>query len=361
MSTNQQKENSRSNNEEEVDLGSLFTIIGKGFSKFFNFIGGIFKGIFHFLISILIFLKENSLKIGIAAIIGLVVGFFLEIKSSDSFSSVLLVEPNYESVSQLYNNINYYNDLVVQKDTVGIQNVFNLDKETAASLKEFSIAPIINENDIINAYNDFVLEADTTTVNSYSFKEFKISFNDLDYHIHKINVIAEKNDIFNKLEEVILSSVVKNKYFNRVKELTNENLNRTDSLLRQNLGQVDSLRKVYMQVMIEEAKKQSNGTSIDLGGEKRSTKELELFETNRKLNSELIDVISSKSNMSEVINVISNFQPIGTEIKGATNNYAFLLTVLCAGLMTLFILLRQLNNYLNNYKKQECKQLLSQE
>jgi len=361
MSTNQQKENSRSNNEEEVDLGSLFTIIGKGFSKFFNFIGGIFKGIFHFLISILIFLKENSLKIGIAAIIGLVVGFFLEIKSSDSFSSVLLVEPNYESVSQLYNNINYYNDLVVQKDTVGIQNVFNLDKETAASLKEFSIAPIINENDIINAYNDFVLEADTTTVNSYSFKEFKISFNDLDYHIHKINVIAEKNDIFNKLEEVILSSVVKNKYFDRVKELTNENLNRTDSLLRQNLGQVDSLRKVYMQVMIEEAKKQSNGTSIDLGGEKRSTKELELFETNRKLNSELIDVISSKSNMSEVINVISNFQPIGTEIKGATNNYAFLLTVLCAGLMTLFILLRQLNNYLNNYKKQECKQLLSQE
>ena len=351
MSTNQQKENSRSNNEEEVDLGSLFTIIGKGFSKFFNFIGGIFKGIFHFLISILIFLKENSLKIGIAAIIGLVVGFFLEIKSSDSFSSVLLVEPNYESVSQLYNNINYYNDLVVQKDTVGIQNVFNLDKETAASLKEFSIAPIINENDIINAYNDFVLEADTTTVNSYSFKEFKISFNDLDYHIHKINVIAEKNDIFNKLEEVILSSVVKNKYFDRVKELTNENLNRTDSLLRQNLGQIDSLRKMYMQVMVAESKKQFNGTNIDLGGKKTTRKELEVFETKSKLNSELIDVISSKSSMYEVINVISNFQPIGTEIKGAKNNYAFLLTVLCAGLMILFILLRQLNTYLENYNK----------
>ena len=42
MSTNQQKENSKNNNEEEVDLGSLFTIIGKGFSKFFNFIGNIF-------------------------------------------------------------------------------------------------------------------------------------------------------------------------------------------------------------------------------------------------------------------------------------------------------------------------------
>ena len=351
MSTNQQKENSKSNNEEEVDLGSLFLIIGKGFSKFFNFIGGIFKGIFHFLIVILIFLKENSLKIGIAAIIGFAVGIFLELKSSDTYSSVMLVQPNFKSVSQLYNNINYYNDLVKQKDTVGIQNTFNLDKETAASLKEFSIEPIANENDIINAYNDFVLEVDTATVSSYTFEYFKASFKDLDYKTHEINVIAEKNDVFNKLDEIIISSVVKNKYFSRVKELTNENLNRTDSLLRQNLGQVDSLRKVYMQVMIEEAKKQSNGTSIDLGGEKRSTKELELFATKGDLNLELIDVVIDKSEKYEVVNVISNFQPKGSEIKGVENNKGVQLAILSSILVIFILLLLRLNNYLSAYRK----------
>lgn len=339
------------NSEEEVDLGSLFVIIGKGFSKFFNFIGDIFKGIFHFLIVILIFLKENSLKIGIAAIIGFAVGFFLELKSSDTYSSVMLVQPNFKSVSQLYNNINYYNDLVKQKDTVGIQNTFNLDKETAASLKEFSIEPIANENDIINAYNDFVLEVDTATVSSYTYEYFKASFKDLDYKTHEINVIAEKNDVFNKLDEIIIYSVVKNKYFSRVKELTNENLNRTDSLLRQNLGQVDSLRKVYMQVMIEEAKKQSNGTSIDLGGEKRSTKELELFATKRNLNLELTDVVIDKSEKYEVVNVISNFQPKGSEIKGVTKNKGFLLSIIGAGFMIIFLLLLKVNTFLGNYKK----------
>ncbi|NJN49958.1 MAG: hypothetical protein HC798_00960 [Polaribacter sp.] len=45
--------------EEEVDLGSLFKIIGKGFSNLFNFIGSIFKGIFHFIIQMLIFVKRN--------------------------------------------------------------------------------------------------------------------------------------------------------------------------------------------------------------------------------------------------------------------------------------------------------------
>jgi len=164
-------------------------------------------------------------------------------------------------------------------------------------------------------------------------------------------VIAEKNDVFNKLDEIIISSVVKNKYFSRVKELTNENLNRTDSLLRQNLGQVDSLRKVYMQVMIEEAKKQSNGTSIDLGGEKRSTKELELFATKQNLNSELTDIVIDKSEKYEVVNVISNFQPVGYKIDGVSENKAVQFSILGILLMVVILLFTKINTYLGNYKK----------
>ena len=342
---------SHNNNEEEVDLGSLFKIIGKGFQNLFNFIGNIFKGIFHFFISILIFLKDNIVKIGIAAFIGFAIGVFIQVKSADKYESQMLVQPNFKSANQLYNNISYYNDLVKQKDTANIQKTFKIDKETAASLKKFTIEPIINENDIINSYNDFILDVDTTTVKSYNFEDFKASFSLLDYKIHKINVVSEKNDVFNKLDEVILSSVIKNKYFNRVKELTNENLNRTDSLLRTNLAQIDSLRVVYMKVMLEEAKKQNSGTSIDLGGEMRTTKELELFETNRKINEELEDIVKDKSEKYEVINVISNFQPIGSEIKGVTRNIAFQLSVLGALAMIFILLLIKINSYLNNYKK----------
>ncbi|WP_299062892.1 hypothetical protein [uncultured Polaribacter sp.] len=345
MSTNQR------NNEEEVDLGSLFLIIGKGFSKLFNFIGNIFKDIFHVVITILIFVKKNIIKIGISAIIGFVIGAFLEVKTSDKFGSDMLVQPNFKSARQLYNNVHYYNDLVKQKDTIGIQNTFKLDKKSAASIKKFSIEPIVNESDIINSYNEFILEVDTTTVKSYSFEDFKGSFTTLDYKYHIINVVSEENDVFNKLGDVILSSVVNNKYFSRLKELTNENLNRTDSLFRQNLVQVDSLRKVYMQVMIEEAKKSSNGTNIDLGGEKRTTKEIELFETNRKINKDLKELVEDKSDKYEVINVISNFQPIGYEIKGVVKNKAVQLAALGALLMVFLLLLNKVNIYLNNYKK----------
>ncbi|WP_298781226.1 hypothetical protein [uncultured Polaribacter sp.] len=345
MSTNQK------NNEEEVDLGSLFVIIGKGFRNFFSFIGNIFKGIFHFIILILLFIKSNIIKIGIALAVGFVAGLFLEIKKPTVYASELLLEPNFKSTRQLYNTINFYNDLVKQKDTASLQQIFSLDKSSAGSLKKFEIEPLKIDNDIIAAYDDLILDVDTLTIKSYEYLDFKSSFTDYDYKFHKINVIAEKNDVFKSLENVIISSVVNNKYFSRLKEITNENLNRTDSLYRQNLTQIDSLRKVYMQVLLDEAQKQTAATSIDLGGQKTSTKELELFNTNRKISFDLKELSQEKFNKYEVINVISNFQPIGSEIKGVTKNYAFLLSLLGAGLMIFFLLLRKLNKYLDNYKK----------
>ena len=351
MSTNNKPLNTENNKQEEVDLGSLFVIIGKGFSNFFSFIAKIFKEFFHLLITIFLFLKENSVKIGIALIIGLIPGVFLELTKKASYASDLLVSPNYQSARQLYNNVHYYNDLVLQKDTLRIAQTFNLDKETAASILEFTIEPVKNTSDLINSYNKFVTSVDTLTLQDYTFKDFEKSFTELDYHLHKIHVTAKKNNCFEQLGEVILSSVVKNKYFNRVKELSNENLDRTDALIRNNLGQTDSLRKVYMQVMLEEARKESAGTSIDLGGQKSSTKEIELFETNRNLNAQLSNIVYEKSVKYEVINVISNFQPIGYEVKGLTKNYAFLLGSLSAGLMILFLLLVKFNVFLTNYRK----------
>lgn len=347
MSTNQPQKN----NEEEVDLGSLFIIIGRGFSKFFNFIGSIFKGLFHFFILVLIFLKENIVKIGIATLIGLIAGIILEVKTPSRYASELLLEPNFKSSLQLYNNVNYYNDLVKQKDTLKLQKTFNLTKEDAASLKKFEIEPLKIDTDIINAYNDLILDVDTLTIKSYKYEDFKASFTNYDYKFHKVTVIAGKSDVFDKLDDVIISSVVKNKYFNRLKELTNENLNRTDSVYKESLSQIDSLRKVYMQVMLDEAKKETSGTQIDLGGEKKTTKELELFERNRIINSDLSKIALDKSKKYEVINVISNFQPVGYEIKGITKNYAFQLGALGALLMIFYILLKQVNSYLNHYKK----------
>ncbi|MDG1451350.1 MAG: hypothetical protein P8Q33_01040 [Polaribacter sp.] len=346
MPTNQ------NNNEEEVDLGSLFVIIGRGFSTLFNFIGTFFKFIFLSVIKALVFLKKNFRPIGIAVIIGGVIGGVKEFNKENLFYSQLVLEPNFKSTRQLYNNVNYYNDLVKQKDTAILQKIFNLEMSVAASLRKFQIQPVQIDSDIINSYNSLILSLDTLSVKSFGYESFKESFTNYDYKFHRITVRAEKNDVFDKLADVIISSVVNNNYFNRIKTITNKNLNRTDSLYRQNLIQVDTLRNVYMKVMIEESKKQTSGTSIDLGGQKSKTKEIDLFETNRKINQDLEEIAIKKSTEYDVINIISNFQPIGTKINFITENYIFLFGALGGGFMIFWLLLRQLNTYLENYKQQ---------
>lgn len=341
----------KQNNDEEVDLGSLFTVIGKGFKNFFNFIGNIFKGIFHFLISVLLFFKIHSKKIIIAAVIGGLIGTFLESNNQVKYGSNLLVQPNFGSSLQLYKNINFFNDLVEQEKVLLLASIFNLDSTTAATFTKFEITPIINNNDIIDAYDKFITTVDTLTVKSYDFEEFKMSFTDYDYRIHDIFVESLNDYVFDGLENVIISSVTENEYFNKIKKLNNENLFRTDSLLRENLVQVDSLRKTYMKVMMEESKKELSGTSIDLGGTKTSSKEIELFRTDREINKDLGLIAESIGEKSEVINIISNFQSVGYEVKGITKNYIFIVAGLSVLFVLFVILFLDLNSYLNSYKK----------
>ena len=170
--------NQQQQTDEEIELGSLFVIIGKGFSKLFNFIWSIFKGIFDFFIQILLFIKLNLLKIGVAALIGGIVGFIIETQKEQKFGADMQVQPNFESSRQLYNNINYYNDLVKQKDTSGLAKTFNIDKPTAATLKKFSIEPIRTEND--NPYFSWRLfdaasKANVARVSSFAGKNTKRS------------------------------------------------------------------------------------------------------------------------------------------------------------------------------------------
>jgi hypothetical protein len=349
MSTNQQ------NKEEEVDLGSLFIIIGNGFKKFFNFIGRIFTGIFHFFISILLFLKENVIKLSIATIIGAGVGVYFETQKEDVFGSDLLVQPNFNSARQLYDNVNYYNELVEQEEIDSIASAFGISLEEAKSIRRFEVEPVKSENDILTLYDELILSIDTLTTSltekSYAYNRFKSEFTDFDYKVHKVHVEATNNKVFGKLGDVIISSIAKNEYLNRIRKLTTNNLYRTDSIVKQNLTQIDSLRQVYMTVLLEEAKKTNSGTNINLGSQSSTiVKELELFKTNKTLYYELKRIADEISEKSEVINVISNFQPVGYQIGGLSNNSIVLFGILGFIGIVGIILLFRLNTFLENYK-----------
>ncbi len=342
----------KKNNEEEIDIGSLFVIIGKGFSKLFDVIGNIFKNLFHFLIETLLFLKKNMLMLFIAAVVGALVGFFLETRSGVKYESSLYVKPNFSSSRQLYNNIQFYDDAVQEKNYALLASIFKIAEEEAQFLKGFNIEPIVNENDIVTSFDDLLQAIDTATTKSYSYNKFSAAFTDFDYKTHKISVISTSNNIFQKLSDPIIASITNNNYFKNLKQIHNKSLKETDSLLRRNLKQADSLHLIYKKVMLSESKKPTTGTNISFReGNISNKKELELFDTSLTLNDNLVEVNKNLSEESEVINIVSNFQPIGHKIKEIERNKAFHFALVSIALTILFLLVIKLNNFLINYKK----------
>jgi len=342
---------SNQTNNEEVDLGNLFRIIGQGISNVLNAVASFFKFLFHYLILLLLFLRNNALKLGIAALVGGGIGLFLDVYYPKVYSSSMIVEPNFNSTQQLYNNINFYHDLVKQKDSDVLGSVLGISSEDASKLKGFYIVPIKNENEKLEHFDDFIGSVDTTTVNNIDIKEFKRNFTDYDYKYHKIKVRSEINDIYSKISNPIINSIANNDYFKNQKQINDENLMVNEQLLKKSLIEIDTLRKIYNEVLIKEANKVESGTTITLAQGIKKTEEIELFEESLELNEELIENNKVKANTTEILNVVSSFNKVGTEERNFLKKNVVRLGALSFGLMLIFILGAQLNGFLKRYNQ----------
>jgi hypothetical protein len=344
------------NTSEELDLGQVFKLIGNGFNRFFRFIGNILKGIFDITIQFILFIRRHFIKFTIATLLGVGIGFFLDTRREVVYIASLIVQPNFGSATQLYKNIQYYNSLVEQEDTLLLASTFGITPKEAASLRAFYINPIQNENSTLEAYNKLLRQAvDSTTSEKYTYEDFKKNISEYDYSVHEIKVLGLKNNIFRKLQPVIIESIKENNYFNTKRTITLENLNRSDSILRSSIEAIDTLRNVYMKVLLAEARKETpqGTTSIVLSENNKKNNELELFNTKIKFKNELNENDIQRAENSEVINIVSNFQPVGYKVSILYQKYYFVFGITGFAIMLLSLVIREFNTFLNAYQKQK--------
>lgn len=335
---------------DEVDLGNLFKILGKGIQNFFNVIGQFFATLYHYFILFLLFLRNNAIKLGLATIIGAGIGLYFDLTKPAEYSSKMTVEPNFESTQQLYNNIYFYHELVQQKNIALLAKSLNISKEEASNLKGFYIEPIKNENEKYEVFNKFMQEVDTTAVKNLNIKEFKKEFSDFDYKYHQIKVKSTNSVIFSKLGDPIVSSLENNPYYKNLKKINDQNFLQNQQVLVKSLSEIDTLRKIYNEVLLTEAKKTGSGTSITLAQGVKKTEEVKLFNESLKLNEELIANNKEKAEVTEILNVVSTFSNIGLKERKIISKYTFIIGFGAGLLMFLIVLFLQLNIYLLNYK-----------
>ena len=92
---------------DEIDLGQLFRYIGRGFNSFFRWF-----------IRLFLYLKKNAIKLGVLVLVGLIIGVALGYFVERMYKIEVIVKPNLESKTYLYDVIEEINSNVKSKDTV---------------------------------------------------------------------------------------------------------------------------------------------------------------------------------------------------------------------------------------------------
>jgi hypothetical protein len=337
---------------EEVDLGQLFKLIGNAFDRFFRFIGRIFTGLFGVLLLFLFFIQKHFLKFVIVVVVGLIIGTILDIKKEPQYISTMVIEPNFNSVQQLYNNIAFYNELAKAKDFLSLSDALNITEEEALSIRTFKVESYADENQRIILFDKFVRSLDTTTQKEIDMKAYLENFNSLDARFHTISVTASVNAVAKKIQPAIISSISNNSYFNLQKDISDANINLQDSLYNKQITEIDSLQLLYKRVMLKEAERSLQGTNISLGENgAQNNKELSLINKMEDLQSGLVELNVERGNKSSILNVISDFPRKGVREKGILRSYKFIIPSSLLIITVLLILLLSLNKYLKNHNR----------
>ena len=343
------------NASDEVDLIALFNLVGSAFSRFFNFIFSILRGLFSGIIYLIKPLINNFKIIAIVMVLAGVAGVVVEQTKRKVYTSQMMVKPYFDSKYQLITNINYYNALIDNENYDALSKIFNLEGEVVEQIKSFDIYPgPETENDRIIQYDNFVKSIDSVRAQEVSFDDFVDNRSIYSGDFFEISVESYKIDIFPDLEKGLNSSFT-NKYSLKKMEKRDSLISIQKENLIASIAEVDSLQKVYIKVLEEEAKSDNAsltlGESFALSPEKSNTKEFELLNKEINLRDQLRKLDEQKVEEDVFFDTVSSFQEVGNLTDEITEKYSLIFPILAFIIMCLAFIRKKVVVFVKQYEQ----------
>lgn len=336
----EQRSTQQTNNE--IDLGQLFQLIAKGFRKIFNAFGAFKDWVKSLVLGVILFFVRNIKVIGLTTLIGFTIGAVIDYSTPPIYFGSMEVRPNMGSGRSLYKNIAYYNSLAEQQEYEKLAEVFKISLAEASSLRSFEIRPIVIESRVFTAYDNLLRSLDSLTAVNLDFERYQEEFLPYDHSRHLITVEGTNKAVFALLGDDMIKEITENEFYKKQQVAEFDVLDQDLAFLKESQKKVDALRKIYLEALMLEAKKEtSQGTSINMGTQsERETKELELFSKESTINAGLAEIIRERVRNSEVVSVISEFEEIGAKVSGVERRKSVILGSIFCICVVLFVLIK---------------------
>jgi hypothetical protein len=311
------------NQENEIDLGVFFNLIGKIFYKIGSAIRLLFLSLFQFLIAFLLFIKRRILWLGLAGLIGLSFGIYKYISRGPTYYSEMIVRSNFESTPLLYNQLDYFNSLIKQNRYKELSSVFNLTEKEASRLIEFVIIPIDDDIEAAKLYRNTFLDyrrfglygADTIWRKTMKFEEFKKQLRPSDYPLQSIKLYSSNPDIYIKVQHGLVHIIDSNKALQDIKDSATKALKDEEAILSRSLAGLDSLRVAYnRRITANNSGGKSEANNIILSDKEQRSPEIDLYDKELTFKDELISLKKRAMDQQDLLQIYSGFNSTGTQV-----------------------------------------------
>lgn len=299
---------------EEVDLGQLFKIIGNGFRSLFQFIGSIFKQLFLAFVWLVFFLKKRAIILLIAAAVGLALGLVLNKTSLPIYKSSISVKQNYPTGQNLYGSIEYYNGLLKDRDYEVLGRVLGIGEDVSNEIVEFSIEPIITDNDRVVMFDQYITELDSLAASKVEYEDFIDNIEDYKHRNQQISIKSTTRVNFKSVFANIVDNINSNSFFKNEQAKDIFELEESKAAIEKALVQSDSLQRTYKRVLEQQMDAKSGaeiGITFEGDNDIDKTREYDLYLNDIELRKELVDINRRLNDIENIVDAISSKQESG--------------------------------------------------
>ncbi len=300
---------------EEVDLGLILNILINTFQNIYNLVGKFFNKIFLLIVWMFFFFKKNIIILLLAVVIGFIYGTYKQKTKLPIYKHITIIKQNYSTGEALYNDIRYYNELILEKDSVVLGKLLNIEPNKAASIVKFEIESIVTNNQKIKKYDNYLktLDSVASQMNYEAFKKAAKVCNDTN---QRITIKAFKKNIFRDVINTVISRVSEKDYFRSMQKKDLEMYSGLEYNIQQSLKASKDLQNVYKTVLTTNSETENSKTQptikIDNTNNITKTREFELYNKDNALRNELVKINRKKQNIQNVIDIISSQENHGT-------------------------------------------------
>lgn len=216
---------------EEIDLGQLFQIFKRGLHR-------LFRGVLRFFL----YLKKNAIKLGALIVLGLAIGYLLNLFVDKKLKSEVIVMPNFESKDYLYDVVDEIQANAMSSDTLFFKNM-GIDVNELRGF-EISIQPVENEQldvEKLKESNDYLEILQNLKDDDFVSDVIKAEILKKTVLTHRITVSHKNAAKGEEYVSKILDYINENPYFDEIRKVAAQNANLRIEKNKELIGQIDNL------------------------------------------------------------------------------------------------------------------------